>query len=151
MCKVSLRPTLALGILLLVSASCDDNSNATMFPSGSTATETQVFTGTTRAVGPGTCSGDTHTFTAAEGDISVRLVSTTPAESLTVEICEPSVVDKPAGCTLGRTRIDVGQTLVRVRRGGPQQVLSLLPLTCGTDAPPSAEVISYTAAVTFRR
>lgn len=133
--------------LLVLVAACDGDGPAG--PSG-TVTETLTLTGTTRAFAAGACQGDNHSFTAAEGAISVTLTRTTPAESLTVQIC-PLMAAGSDACTFSRQRIDVGQTLRAARRGGAEQSLSLLPLTCGTNAPPSPEPISYTAMLTFQR
>ena len=107
-----------------------------------------MFTGTARASGPGNCSGESHAFSAASGTIAVTLVQTTPAESMTVQICS---VSSSTDCTLTRRRIDVGQTIEAPRNGLVQQSLSLLPLTCGTNAPPSPEPIAYVVTVKYFR
>ena len=137
--------------LAALCASCDDDGSSTMGPSGPSGTETVTFTGATRAIDATSCTGDVHQFTAGNGTIRVTLVSTSPAQSLTVEICEPGILNKPEGCTIGRTPITVGQTLEAPRRGAAQQALSLLPLSCGGGGTPSTDTIAYTATVTFPR
>lgn len=106
-----------------------------------------TFGGTTRATGPGSCTGDSHPFEAPEGQIAITLVQTTPAESLTVQVCPNSTTYAQTDCTVTRRVINVGQTIAEPRRGGSAQSLSLLPLTCGTNAPPSPHPIAYTAMV----
>ncbi len=100
--------------------------------------------GTARAISAGSCTGDTHPFSAEPGTIAVTLVQTTPPESMTVQICSAST-----DCTLTRRRIDVGQTIEAPRNGRPEQTVSLLPLTCGTNAPPSPTPIAYVVTVKY--
>jgi len=128
---------------------CGGSNEAPTSPTG--GIETRTFTGTTRALGPGNCTGDAHAFTAGEGAITVTLTQTSPPEALTAEICAPNVTDKPRDCTLPRTRIDVGQTITAVRKISSAQSLSLLPLTCGAEGPVSASPITYTATVMHQR
>jgi hypothetical protein len=129
----------------LLSASC---GGGTASPSPTPAvTETANYTGTTRSTGPTTCTGDSHSFTAVEGSISITLVSTSTNENLTAQICPPA----SQTCTLTRRQISIGQTIEAPRQGGASQVLSLLPLNCGTGAPPSPEPITYNARVTYQR
>jgi hypothetical protein len=116
-------------------------------PSPSPTVETATYSGTTRSTGATSCTGDSHSFTAVDGAISVTLVSTSTNEDLTAQICPPNSLD----CTLTRQRINIGQTLEATRRGGSAQILSLLPLNCGTGAPPSPDPITYSARVTYRR
>jgi hypothetical protein len=92
-------------------------------------------------------SRDTHAFTAADGSISITLVSTSTNEDLTAQICPPASPD----CTRTRQRINIGQTIDAPRQGGSAQVFSLLPLNCGTAAPASPNPINYSARVTYRR
>ncbi len=105
---------------------------------------TDIFTGTARAIDPGSCTGDTHPFSAQPGTIAVTLVPPTPLESMTVQICSAST-----DCTLMRRRIDVGQTIEAQRNGRPEQTLSLLPLTCGKNAPPSPTPIACAVTVKY--
>ena len=129
----------------LLSASCGGGSSSpTPAP---TVTETANYTGTTRSASATSCTGDSHPFTAAEGAVTVTLVSTSTNENLTVQICPPNSL----ACTLTRRQINVGQTIEAPRAGGASQVLSLLPLNCGTSAPPSTDPITYNARVTYRR
>jgi hypothetical protein len=133
-------------IVLTAAAACSKSSPSN--PSSNPVQQTETFTRTARANGPGSCSGDAHSFSAAPGTISVTLVQTTPAESMTVQICS---VSSSTDCTLARRRIDVGQTIEAPRNGLVQQSLSLLPLTCGTNAPPSPQPIAYVATVKYLR
>jgi hypothetical protein len=112
-----------------------------------TVAETATYTGTTRSASATSCTGDSHPFAAAEGAITVTLVSTSTNENLTVQICPPDSLT----CTLTRRQINIGQTIDATRQGGASQVLSLLPLNCGTSAPPSTDPITYNTRVTYRR
>ena len=129
----------------LLSATCGGGYSS---PSpAATVTETANYTGTTRSTSATSCTGDSHTFTAADGAITVTLVSTSTNENLTAQICPPN----SQTCTLTRRQINIGQTIETPRQGGASQVLSLLPLNCGTTAPPSTEPITYNARITYRR
>jgi len=135
---------LALAAALL-SATCGGGSGPT--PSPTPVTETTTYTGTTRSSSATSCTGDSHAFNAADGAIAVMLVSTSTTENVTAQICPPNSLT----CTLTRRQINIGQTIDAPRQGGTSQVLSLLPLNCGTGAPPSPDPITYTARVTYQR
>jgi hypothetical protein len=130
----------------LLSATCGGGYGGSPTPTP-TGTETANYTGTTRSTSATSCTGDSHAFTAADGAISVTLVSTSTNENLTAQICPPNSLT----CTLTRRPINIGQTIDAARQGGASQVLSLLPLNCGTSAPPSTDPITYTARVTYQR
>jgi hypothetical protein len=138
-------PVLAT-IVMMLTAACGKSSPSN--PSSNPVPQTETFTGTARANGPGSCTGDAHAFSAAPGTVAVTLVQTTPAESMTVQICS---VMSSTDCTLTRRQIDVGQTIEAPRNGLVQQSLSLLPLTCGTNAPPSPQPIAYVVTVKYLR
>jgi hypothetical protein len=137
---------LALAAALL-SATCGGGGGGGPTPSPTPVTETANYTGTTRSTSPTTCTGDSHTFNAVDGSISITLVSTSTNENLTAQICPPA----SQTCTLTRRQINIGQTIEAPRQGGASQVLSLLPLNCGTGAPPSPDPITYSARVTYQR
>ena len=136
---------LALAAALL-SATCGGGSSPSPSPTP-VVTETANYTGTTRSTSATTCTGDSHSFNAVDGSISITLVSTSTNENLTAQICPPA----SQTCTLTRRPINIGQTIEAPRQGGTSQVLSLLPLNCGTGAPPSPDPITYTARVTYQR
>jgi hypothetical protein len=131
----------------LLSAACGGGYGSPSPTPTPTVTETANYTGTTRSTSATSCTGDSHAFTAADGAISVTLVSTSTNENLTAQICPPNSLT----CTLTRRQINIGQTIESTRQGGESQVLSFLPLNCGTGAPPSPDPITYTARVTYRR
>lgn len=142
---------LGLTALLVLGAACGGGSPARPSGGGTIAPQTFTFTGSARALAAGSCTGDGHDFDAPEGQISITLAQTTPAEAMTVQICPSGNTYSQDECTLTRRRIDIGQTLTAARRGQasrPQaQNLSMLPLTCGTNAPPSPAPIAYTVTV----
>ena len=120
----------------------------TATPAGGTATVD--FTGTTRALGPTSCGGDSHQFVAAEGTITVLLVRTTGNASLVAQVCAGGIDDND--CSLKQTVIAVGQTLTAVRKGASGQTLKLLPRNCGPQPqPPPAASIDYAVTVTYQR
>jgi hypothetical protein len=130
----------------LLSATCGGGYGSSPSPTP-VVTETANYTGTTRSTSATTCTGDTHSFNAVDGSISITLISTSTNENLTAQICPPA----SQTCTLTRRQINIGQTIEAPRQGGAAQVLSLLPLNCGTGAPPSPDPITYNARVTYQR
>lgn len=137
-------PIAFLAAAAAVLTGCGQRSPASPSP----VLTTDTFTGSARANGPGSCTGDSHAFAAAAGTIAVTLVQTTPAENMTVQICS---VASSQDCSLTRRQIDVGQTIEVARNGLTAQTLSLLPLTCGTNAPPSPAPIAYTVTVRYTK
>lgn len=144
-----MRP-LVLGFLMLATAACGGSPTAPPVGSGPMP-QTLTFTGSARALGPGSCTGDGHAFDAPDGQIAITLVQTTPAEAMTVQICPAGNSFAQSDCTLTRRQINIGETLTAPRRGvqprPEQQTISMLPLTCGTNAPPSPSPIAYTVTV----
>jgi hypothetical protein len=118
-------------------------------PAAPGGTETATFMGTTTSQGPGSCSGQNHSFRAGEGTIEVTLLQTSTNVALTVQLCADGVSNP--SCTIVRRRIDVGMTLGAARAGGANQVLSLLQLTCGAQAPPEPGPVSYSVRVVYPR
>lgn len=134
-------------LLVGVVAVCGCSTSSPTAPASSTPVlTTDTFMGTARATGPGSCTGDFHNFAASAGTIAVTLVQTTPAENMTVQICS---TNSASDCSMTRRQINVGQTLEVPRNALTAQTLSLLPLTCGTNAPPSPTPIVYTATVRY--
>ena len=139
------RTAIIAGVLLV--ASCGGGPSAPAQPQPVQTTET--FSGTTVQTGPGSCSGDSHNFTAQDGLISVRLVATTdPASALSVQVC-PGGIDSGNNCSIGQQRISVGQTLSGARRGVAQQNLKLLPHSCVFGGTPAGAPVTYTVTATY--
>ena len=114
-----------------------------------TAPFTQAFSGTTRTAS-GTCTGDSHDFPAAAGDIAVKLVETSdPAGALSVQVCAGGIDN--GNCSIRQQRISVGQTITGVRVGSTPQNLKLLGHNCVFGGPVVADPISYRAEVTYQR
>jgi hypothetical protein len=99
------------------------------------------------ANGPTSCGGDSHTFSAADGPISITLVQSTQNTGLSVQVCSGNDVGQ---CTINQTRIVVGQTLTGARRGGASQTLKFLPLSC-TFGGSTLTTVTYTAIVNYLR
>lgn len=145
-----MRPLLFVLVAAVTLAACGDEGRDGFGPSPGLVTRTEVFTGTTRALANGTCTGDTHTFEAGPGSVSVTLFQTTPSEPLLAEICEPGA-QKPIGCAVPRTRINVGQTLTGNRSASAEQILTFLPLTCGGSGAFTPTTVEYTSTVVHQR
>lgn len=105
---------------------------------------TQVFTGSTTQ----RCSGDSHNFTAAAGDISVRLLETTdPAGALSVQICGGGIDN--GNCSIKQQKIAVGQVIAGSRVGVPEQTLKLLAHGC-VFGPAGPDSVTYRVEVTYQ-
>jgi hypothetical protein len=140
LCKL-FYPIIILALTLLLS--CDDSS------SGPT-TDTRTFTGTTMATGPTSCSGDSHTFVAAEGMVTVTLLTSTDNANLVLQVCAGGIDN--GDCTINQTRVFVGQVVSGARKGSSSQTLVLQPINCGPGGgPPPADPISYTVNVVFQK
>jgi hypothetical protein len=115
------------------------------------APATVSFTGTTRQTAQGSCGGDSHDFTAADGNVSVQLVETSdPAGALSVQVCAGGIDNRD--CTINQQKITVGQTLSGARKGVATQNLKLLPHSCVFGGPFDPAVgITYRASVTHLR
>jgi hypothetical protein len=145
---------IATGVLLAVSSALAGCAGGGGNGGGITtppAPRTETFTGTVAATGPGSCGGDNHQFSAADGTISVVLTRTSTGENMSVELCPQGALNKAAECTLSRRPIAIGETLSAPRKGIDTQILSFLPPTCGGIGPFSPTPINYTATVTFLR
>jgi hypothetical protein len=112
---------------------------------------TVSFTGTTRQTAQGACGGDSHDFTAAEGNVSVQLVETSdPAGALSVQVCAGGIDNRD--CTINQQKVAVGQTLSGTRKGIATQNLKLLPHSCVFGGPfDPAAGITYRVSVTHLR
>lgn len=112
-------------------------------------TETLTVTGSTRATGPTSCTGDSHDFVAADGAISVTLLETTGGVGLHAQVCAGN---DDNNCSINQTRMAVGGTLTGTRRGGAGQTLKFLTLNCGAgNEPAPATPIQYRATVTYQK
>ena len=110
---------------------------------------TEAYSGSTVQSGPGSCSGDSHNFTAQDGEISVRLVATSdPANALSVQVC-PGGIDLGNNCSIAQQKINVGQTLTGARRGVAQQNLKLLPHNCVFGGAPLGAAVTYSVSLTY--
>jgi hypothetical protein len=140
LCKL-FYPIIILASTLLLS--CDDSS------SGPT-TDTRIFTGTTMATSPTSCSGDSHTFVAAEGMVTVTLLSSTNNTDLALQVCAGGIDNND--CTINQTRVFIGQVVSGARKGASSQTLVLQPLNCSpVGGPPPPNPIDYTVNVIFQK
>ena len=141
-----LRPYVG-GVLTCILAGCGGSSSS---PSPAQTTPfTQTFVGTTR-VSSGTCTGDSHDFTAAAGDVAVKLVETSdPAGALSVQVCAGGIDN--GNCSIKQQKISVGQTITGARAGSSPQNLKFLGHNCVFGGPVVTDPISYRADVTYRR
>jgi hypothetical protein len=105
------------------------------------------FMGTARATGPTSCTGDSHNFQAADGAISVTLVSTTNHVGMAVQVCAGGIDDN--NCSINLTPIAEGQTINGARRGAAGQNLKFNTANCGGNGPVPADPVQYTARITF--
>jgi hypothetical protein len=140
LCKLSFYPVIILSVVSLLA--CDDS------PSGPT-TDSRTFTGTTMATSPTSCSGDSHTFAAGDGQVTVTLLTSTDNANLVLQVCAGGIDNND--CTINQTRVFVGQVVSAPRKGSSSQTLVLQPINCGPGGgPPPSNPISYTANVVFQ-
>lgn len=145
----------ALSCLFMLAAAAGCGSSSSRNPPGSPAPTptqaTQTFSGTTLRTPNGSCSGDVHTFTAVEGEITVRLTATSDANNaLSVQVCGgPN--DVGTNCAVRQQKITVGQTLSGTRQGPADQTLKFLGHNCVFGGPAVTDAITYTAVVTYMR
>jgi hypothetical protein len=67
-----------------------------------------------------------------------------------LQLCAGGIDDR--NCTINQMPIAVGQTLsAPSRKGGSSHNLKLLPLYCGSGAPPPPGPITYTVSLTHLR
>ena len=136
----------ALACAATPSTACDGNS-----PSGPTPQPmTQEFNGVSETF-TDACRSDHHPFTAADGTVSVTLLSVHPHTSLTLLVCPAptgGVFPPAADCTFYYQPIAVGQTLEATRQGGRQQWLRFFPSVCTIIGTPPEESFAWRASVT---
>lgn len=139
----SVSTALAAALLL---AACGGSAA----PGGPSGPVTETFMGTTMVTGVGSCGGDTHDVRLGEGAVAATLVQTTGNAGLMIQLCAGGIDDR--NCTINQMPIAVGQTLnAPARKGIPGHNLKLLPLYCGSGAPPPPGPIQYTVSVTHER
>lgn len=129
--------------LVLLLAGCGGGGS----PAAPGGTETVTFSGTAASTSASSCTGDTHSFPAGEGTVSVTLVETSTQHPMSAQICENGVGSST--CTLVRTRIEIAQTLNAPRKGGRNQVLSMLPGSCGIPGAMPEPMVGYTVRVSY--
>jgi hypothetical protein len=141
-----LRPYVGI-VLACLAAGCGGSASS---PSPAQTTPfTQTFSGTTRTAS-GTCTGDSHDFPAAAGDIAVKLAETSdPAGALSVQVCAGGIDN--GNCSIKQQKITVGQTITGARVGSSPQNLKFLGHNCVFGGPTVTEPISYRADVTYQR
>ena len=109
---------------------------------------TESYSGSTVQTGVNSCTGDSHNITAAEGEISARLVATSdPAGALSIQICAGGIDD--GNCSVRQQKIAVGQTVAGQRRGQSTQNLKLLPHNCVFGGLPLGMPVTYTVSLTY--
>ena len=112
---------------------------------------TVAIAGTTRQTAINSCSGDSHTFSAAAGQISIRLNATNdPNAVLSVQVCSGANESAP-NCAVEQQRIAVGQTLSGLRVGAADQTLKFLPFACVFTSTLGTSPITYTASLTYQQ
>ena len=117
---------------LCVGVGCGGSSGA---PSPTSTVVTESYSGRTVGTASGSCGGDSHHLSIADGTVSVTLVQSTGGTAMTVQVCANGIDNN--NCTINQTRITVGQTLSGARKGGTTQNLKLLSSACvsgGADA-----------------
>lgn len=146
--KASPQRVVLLGLLL---TACGGSGTSPTPPPQASGPVTVAFSGTTRQTGAGSCGGDSHDFTSADGSVTVRLEETSdPAGALSVQVCAGGIDNRD--CTINQQRIAVGQSLTGARKGIATQNLKLLPHNCVFGGPfdPAAGV-TYRVSVTHMR
>lgn len=140
---------LALGLIFLGGCGGGGGGSTPTAPPMPTAPQTISVSGTARALGPGSCSGDSHDFQAAEGAISVTLVQTTGGVKMGVQVCAGGIDNN--NCSINLQPIVVGQTVAGTRVGAAGQNLKFNTANCGGGGTAPATPIDYTATLTFQR
>jgi hypothetical protein len=118
-------------------------------PSPATALVTESYSGRTQGTASGSCGGDSHNLSMAEGAVSVTLVQTTGGTPMTVQVCANGLDNN--NCTINQTRITVGQTLTGSRKGASTQNLKLLSSACVSGGPDATVPVDYTVSITYSR
>lgn len=142
------RSAIGVWVFPVLLAGCGGGASPTSPGAGVTATDT--FMGTTLVNGPGTCGGDSHDIQLGAGPVSATLVQTTGGTAVMIQLCAGGIDDR--SCTINQMPIAVGQTVsAPTRKGGSSQNLKLLPLYCGSGAPPPPGPIQYTVTLTYQK
>jgi hypothetical protein len=146
--SMPLAVLMTLLMTLLIVSACGKSSGPSTSPTPVGPT-TETLSGTTRQTAQGSCSGDSHNFSAVDGDVSVRLLETSdPAGALSVQVCANGIDNRD--CTINQQRIVVGQTLSGARKGASFQNLKLLPNNCLAGGPFDPNVgITYRVSLTY--
>lgn len=131
---------------LIVSCGGGDGSDGSP-TSPPAAPFTRTVSGTTRATGASSCTGDSHPFQGAAGTVSVTLNQSSGNTALMVQVCAGGVDN--GNCTINQQKIEVGGTVTGTRIGDANQVLAFLPLNCGGGGPMPTAPITYSATVTY--
>lgn len=137
---------LATAVLLLGACGGGGDSPTTPAPP---QTEVRTVSGTARASGANSCSGDSHDFQAAEGAISITLLQTTGGVGMGVQVCAGGIDNN--NCSINLRPIVIGQTVGGARVGAASQNLKFNTANCGGGGPAPAMPIEYTATLTFLR
>lgn len=138
-------------VMLLVCAALGCGGGSATAPTPApTSPVTDTFSGKTWWTGSG-CTGDSHDFTAAAGEIKVRLLETSdPAGALSVQVCAGGN-DTAGNCAIRQQKIAVGQTLSGTRVGVAGQNLKLLGHNCVFGGALTTDPITYRVEVTYQR
>jgi len=134
-----------VAVAAALAASCGGGST----PPRPSVPETRTFMGTARALGPASCTSDSHDFIAADGPISVTLTQSTGGIGMAAQVCAGGIDNND--CSINLMPIAVGQTVSGTRKGGSQQNLKLNPPNCGGGGPTPPGPVDYTVTVTFLR
>jgi hypothetical protein len=118
-------------------------------PTPASAVVTESYSGRTQGTANGSCGGDSHNLSMADGAVSVTLVQTTGGTPMTVQVCSGGIDDN--NCTINQTRITVGQTLTGARKGATSQNLKLLSSACVSGSPEATVPVDYTVSITYTR
>jgi hypothetical protein len=137
-------------LMAVAVAGCGGGSSPAA-PPPPAGTTTSTFMGRARTTDTNGCTGDVHRISAASGTVSVTLVQAAPAGPLVVQLCAPTAVNHDTDCTVNRSRIEVGQTLMGTVAGGAQQDLVLNMADCGPSRPVTPAEVAYTVSVVFPR
>lgn len=144
----SVLRSILLTISAAILASCGGGGDSPTSPQPP-GTVTMTFRGTTRATGPTSCSGDSHSFRAAAGPVSVTLNESTGNVTLGVQVCVDSVDDN--NCTINLMPLAVGSTATGTAGGGLRtQVLKLNAPNCGGGGPVPPGPVEYTVTVVYK-
>jgi hypothetical protein len=144
-----MKHLIAVAAAAIVTGGCGGSSpSQPNTPAATRVQVTETFTGSTVQPAPNSCTGDTHNLSTAEGDVSVRLVSTSdPAGALSVQLCSGGIDN--GNCTIRQQKITVNQTITGSRIGETTQNLKFLPHNCVFGGAPLGTAVTYSASVTY--